>query len=168
MATVTLKGNQIHTLGNLPENGATAPDFNLTKNDLSTATLADYKGKKVVFNIFPSIDTGTCAQSVRQFNQEAAELDNTIVLCISKDLPFAQARFCGAEGIKNVEMLSDFKDGNFGKSYNLTFSDGPLAPLHSRAVVVLNEQGKVMYTEQVGEIVDEPNYKAALEALLDA
>jgi thiol peroxidase len=167
MATVTLKGNQIHTIGNLPENGAAAPDFNLTKNDLSAAILADYKGKKVVLNIFPSIDTGTCAQSVRQFNQEAAELKNTTVLCISKDLPFAQARFCGAEGLKNVEMLSDFKDGNFGKAYGLSFSDGPLAPLHSRAVVVLNEQGKVIFSEQVAEIVDEPNYKAALEALLN-
>ncbi|WP_047414700.1 thiol peroxidase [Cellulophaga sp. Hel_I_12] len=167
MATVTLKGNQIYTIGNLPSKGVSAPNFELTKNDLSTATLADYRGKKVVLNIFPSIDTGTCAQSVRQFNQEASELENTIVLCISKDLPFAQARFCGAEGIKSVEMLSDFKDGNFGSSYGLSFSDGPLAPLHSRAVIVLNEQGKVVYTEQVAEIVDEPNYKAALEALLD-
>tara|TARA_R110000868_G_scaffold985_1_gene7347 strand:- start:1465 stop:1971 length:507 start_codon:yes stop_codon:yes gene_type:complete len=168
MAIVTLKGNKLNTIGNLPKTGASAPDFTLTKSDLSTASLSNYKGKKVVLNIFPSIDTGTCAQSVRQFNQEAAELDNTIVLCVSKDLPFAQARFCGAEGIKNVEMLSDFKDGNFGNSYGLTFADGPLAPLHSRSVVVLNEEGKVIYTEQVSETVDEPNYKAALEALLDA
>lgn len=165
MATVTLKGNQINTIGNLPANGVSAPNFELTKNDLSTATLADYKGKKVVLNIFPSIDTGTCAQSVRQFNKEAAQLDNTAVLCISKDLPFAQARFCGAEGIDNVEMLSDFKDGNFGEAYGLSFSDGPLAPLHSRAVVILNEQGKVVHAEQVAEIVDEPNYTAALAAL---
>ncbi|MGB5819293.1 MAG: thiol peroxidase [Saonia sp.] len=168
MATVTLKGNTIHTLGNLPANGSTAQDFNLTKVDLSTATLSDYKGQKVVLNIFPSIDTGTCAQSVRQFNQEAAELENTKVLCISKDLPFAQARFCGAEGIENVEMLSDFRDGNFGRSYQVEFTDGPLQPLHSRAVVVLNENGNVVYSEQVPEIVDEPNYKAALEALMDA
>ncbi|SMC51351.1 thiol peroxidase [Cellulophaga tyrosinoxydans] len=168
MAIVTLKGNKLNTIGNLPKTGASAPDFTLTKSDLSTASLSNYKGKKVVLNIFPSIDTGTCAQSVRQFNQEAAELDNTIVLCVSKDLPFAQARFCGAEGIKNVEMLSDFKDGNFGDSYGLAFADGPLAPLHSRSVVVLNEEGKVIYTEQVSETVDEPNYKAALEALLDA
>lgn len=168
MAIVTLKGNKLNTIGNLPKTGASAPDFTLTKSDLSTASLSNYKGKKVVLNIFPSIDTGTCAQSVRQFNQEAAELDNTIVLCVSKDLPFAQARFCGAEGIKNVEMLSDFKDGNFGNSYGLAFADGPLAPLHSRSVVVLNEEGKVIYTEQVSETVDEPNYKAALEALLDA
>ncbi len=168
MATVTLHGNPINTLGTLPASGSTAKDFSLTKGDLSMTSLEDYKGKKLVLNIFPSIDTGTCAQSVRQFNTEAAELENTVVLCISKDLPFAQARFCGAEGIKNVEMLSDFRDGNFGKSYEVSFTDGPLAPLHSRAVVVLNENGTVLYSEQVSEIVDEPNYKAALEALMDA
>lgn len=167
MATVTLKGNTIHTLGNLPAKGSTAQNFTLTKVDLSTATLSDYKGQKVVLNIFPSIDTGTCAQSVRQFNEEAAELNNTKVLCISKDLPFAQARFCGAEGIENVEMLSDFKDGNFGKTYGLEFTDGPLQSLLSRAVVVVNENGSVVYTEQVPETVDEPNYKGALEALMD-
>ena len=168
MATVTLKGNEIHTLGNLPQNGDVAPEFNLTKNDLSNATLADYKGQKVVLNIFPSIDTGTCAQSVRQFNKEAAELENTKVLCISKDLPFAQARFCGAEGIGNVETLSDFRDGNFGKSYQVEFIDGPLQGLHSRAVVVIDEKGAVTYSEQVSEIVDEPNYQAALDALKHA
>ncbi|MDO6491035.1 MAG: thiol peroxidase [Cellulophaga sp.] len=165
MATVTLKGNKINTLGNLPEVGATAPEFKLTKNDLSTATLENYKGKKVVLNIFPSVDTGTCAQSVRQFNKEASTLENTVVLCISKDLPFAQARFCGAEGLDNVEMLSDFKDGNFGKAYNLSFADGPLEALLSRSIVVLNEEGNVVYTEQVAETTEEPNYKSALEAL---
>lgn len=165
MASITLGGNAIHTLGNLPENGSNAQDFNLTKGDLSASSLSDYSGKKVVMNIFPSIDTGTCAQSVRQFNKDAAGLDNTVVLCISKDLPFAQGRFCGAEGIENVEMLSDFRDGNFGKTYQLDITDGPLQNLHSRAVVVLNENGKVIHTEQVGEIADEPNYKAALEAL---
>ncbi|MCM4166464.1 Thiol peroxidase [Arenibacter antarcticus] len=168
MATVTLKGNPINTIGTLPSTGSEAPSFSLTKGDLSSANLSDYKGKKIVLNIFPSIDTGTCAQSVRQFNKEAAELDNTVVLCISKDLPFAQARFCGAEGITNVEMLSDFKDGNFGKAYNVQFVDGPLAPLLSRSVVVLNESGKVIYTEQVQETIEEPNYKAALEALMNA
>lgn len=167
MASVTLKGNTINTLGTLPSTGSKAPEFQLTKNDLSTVKLSDYEGARVVLNIFPSVDTGTCAQSVRQFNQEAVELDNTIVLCISKDLPFAQARFCGAEGIENVEMLSDFRDGSFGKAYNLEFTDGPLAPLHSRAVVVVDENGKVLYTEQVPETVDEPNYKAALEALMN-
>ncbi len=168
MASVTLKGNPIHTIGDLPTSGNTAPDFTLTKNDLSDTSLSDFKGQKVVLNIFPSIDTGTCAQSVRQFNIEAAELSNTKVLCISKDLPFAQARFCGAEGIANVEMLSDFKTGAFGKSYGLEFTDGPLQSLHSRAVVVLNTAGEVVYSEQVPEIVDEPNYKAALEALVNA
>lgn len=165
MATVTLKGNKINTLGNLPEVGATAPDFKFTKNDLSTATLENYKGKKVVLNIFPSVDTGTCAQSVRQFNKEASTLENTVVLCVSKDLPFAQARFCGAEGLDNVEMLSDFKDGNFGEKYNVTFADGPLEALLSRSIVVLNEEGKVIHTEQVAETTEEPNYKLALEAL---
>ncbi len=168
MATVTLKGTEIHTLGNLPENGTTAPNFQLTKNDLSEVSLDDYSGQKVVLNIFPSIDTGTCAQSVRQFNQEAAELENTKILCISRDLPFAQARFCGAEGIDKVETLSDFRDGNFGKAYQVEFTDGPLQSLHSRAVVVLDENGTVKYSEQVPEIVDEPNYKAALEALMNA
>lgn len=168
MAVVTLKGNKLNTIGSLPEIGASAPSFTLTKNDLSNTDLAQYKGKKVVLNIFPSVDTGTCAQSVRQFNTEASELENTVVLCVSKDLPFAQARFCGAEGLSNVEMLSDFKDGNFGTNYGLSFADGPLAPLLSRSVVVLNEEGKVIYTEQVAETVDEPNYKAALEALVNA
>ena len=168
MASITLHGNTIHTLGSLPETGSSAQDFTLTKGDLSATSLEDYKGKKVVMNIFPSIDTGTCAQSVRQFNKDAAALENTAVLCISKDLPFAQGRFCGAEGIENVEMLSDFRDGNFGKTYQVDFTDGPLQSLHSRAIVVLNENGKVIHTEQVPEIVDEPNYKAALEALQDA
>lgn len=167
MASITLKGNAVHTVGSLPTLGEKAPEFQLTKNDLSTVKLSDYEGSKVVLNIFPSVDTGVCAQSVRQFNQEAAELDNTIVLCVSKDLPFAQTRFCGAEGIDNVEMLSDFRDGNFGKSYHVDFSDGPLAPLHSRAVVVIDEKGTVLYTEQVPEITEEPNYKAALEALMN-
>ncbi len=168
MATVTIKGNEVHTLGNLPENGSQAPDFTLVKNDFSTTTLSNYKGKKVVLNIFPSLETRTCAQSVRQFNKEAAELENTAILCISRDLPFAQARFCGAEGIDKVETLSDFRDGNFGKSYNLEFIDGPSQGLLSRCVVVLNENGEVIYSEQVPEISEEPNYKAALEALIDA
>jgi len=165
MATVTLKGNTIHTLGKLPEKGIKAPDFTLTKNDLSTASLSDFEGSTIVLNIFPSVDTGTCAQSVRNFNKEVAALDNTVVLCISKDLPFAQARFCGAEGIENVVLLSDFRDGNFGKSYHVDFTDGPLAPLHSRAVVVINTSGEIVYSEQVSEIADEPNYAAALEAI---
>ncbi len=167
MATITLKGNTINTIGQLPQIGTQAPDFTLVKNDLSKSSLSDYKGSNVILNIFPSIDTGTCAASVRQFNEEAAELENTKVLCISRDLPFAQARFCGAEGIENVINLSDFGTGEFGKDYSLQIVDGPLANLHSRAVIILDELGKVIYTEQVPEIVDEPNYKAAIVALLD-
>nr|WP_299385521.1 thiol peroxidase [Allomuricauda sp.] len=168
MAAITLGGNPANTIGNLPEVGSQAPAFSLTKSDMSTVTLGNYAGSKVVLNIFPSVDTGTCAQSVRQFNEEAAELDGAKVLCISKDLPFAQTRFCGAEGIENVEMLSDYKTGNFGKDYGITFADSAFESLLSRCVVVLDAQGVVRYTEQVGETGDEPNYKAALEALMDA
>lgn len=165
MASITLGGNPVNTIGTLPAVGTAAPDFSLVKSDMNMGTLQDYRGSKVVMNIFPSVDTGTCAQSVRQFNQEAAELENTKVLCISRDLPFAQARFCGAEGIENVEMFSDFRDGSFGESYGLTFTDGKFKGLLSRSVVVLDENGKVLYNEQVAETADEPNYKAALEAL---
>jgi thiol peroxidase len=165
MATITLKGNPVQTSGSLPKVGTQAKDFELVKSDLSKASLKDYSGKKVVLNIFPSLDTGTCAASVRRFNKEASGLENTKVLCISRDLPFAQSRFCGAEGLNNVETLSDFGTGKFGKDYELEITTGPLANLHSRAVVVLNESGKVIYTEQVPEIVDEPNYEAALKAL---
>lgn len=165
MATVTLKGNQIQTSGYLPKLGSKAPDFNLTATDLTSKSLRDFEGSKIVMNIFPSIDTGTCAASVRQFNQEASELDNTKVLCISRDLPFAQARFCGAEGLNNVINLSDYKTGQFGKDYGLDFINGPLEALNSRCVIVLDENGIVKYTEQVSEISEEPNYKAALEVL---
>lgn len=165
MASITLKGNPFHTSGNLPKVGEKAKDFTLVKSDLSTATLADFKGTKVVLNIFPSLDTGTCAASVRRFNKEASELENTKVLCISRDLPFAQARFCGAEGLNNVITLSDFADGSFGKNYGLEIIDGPLAHLHARAVVVLDENGLVTYTQQVPEIVDEPNYESVLAVL---
>lgn len=165
MATITIGGNPIHTSGNLPQIGSKATDFSLIKTDLSAATLADFAGKKVVLNIFPSIDTGTCAQSVRTFNEKASQLDNTIVLCISRDLPFAQKRFCGAEGLENVVNLSDFKIGEFGKNYGLEITDGPLAGLHSRVVIVLDENGTVLHAEQVGEIANEPNYEAALAVL---
>jgi len=165
MADITLKGNAINTVGTLPKVGAKAPDFKLTAGDLSHKSLADFAGKNVILNIFPSVDTGTCATSVREFNKKASDLENTVVLCVSKDLPFAQGRFCGAEGIENVVMLSDFADGNFGKSYQLDIANGPLANLHSRAIVVIDKNGTVSYTEQVSEIVDEPNYAAALEAL---
>ena len=165
MANITLKGNAINTIGNLPEVGSKAADFLLKTVELSEKTLSDFAGKKIVLNIFPSIDTGTCATSVREFNKKAAELKNTVVLCVSKDLPFAQARFCGAEGIENVVMLSDFANGSFGKDYGLEITNGPLANLHSRAVIVLDAKGKVIHTEQVSDIVDEPNYEAALNAI---
>ncbi len=165
MAKITLKGNPIKTIGNLPKVGKKAPKFSLIKSDLSKARLKDFKGSKLILNIFPSLDTGTCAASVRRFNKEASELENTKVLCISRDLPFAQARFCGAEGLDNVITLSDFAKGKFGKAYGATIEDGPLANLHSRAIVIINEEGVITYTEQVPEIVDEPNYEAALKAL---
>jgi len=165
MSSITLGRNPINTSGELPKTGSQLADFKLVKTDLSIATLADYAGKKVVFNIFPSIDTGTCAASVRKFNATAANLNNTVVLCISRDLPFAQKRFCGAEGIENVENLSDFKDGSFGKTNGLEIIDGVLAGLHSRAVIVIDEKGTILHTEQVQEIADEPNYEAALAVL---
>ena len=165
MANITLKGNPIETIGNLPAVGSEAPSFNLTATDLTSKTKADYKGSRLVLNIFPSVDTGTCAQSVRTFNEKASALENTKVLCVSKDLPFALARFCGAEGLDNVESLSDFKTGDFGKDYGITFKTGPLAPLLSRCIVVIDTDGKVLYTEQVSEIVDEPNYENALASL---
>ena len=165
MASITLGGNPIHTNGDLPKIGSKATDFQLVKKDLSVVTLADFAGSKLVLNIFPSVDTGTCAASVRHFNESASKLENTKVLCISRDLPFAQKRFCGAEGLENIENLSDFKAGNFGKDYGLEMNDGALAGLHSRVVIVLDENGVVKYTEQVPEIADEPNYEAALAAL---
>ena len=165
MAIIALKGNTINTIGNLPKIGTKALDFKLTAIDLTKKSLSDFNGKKIILNIFPSVDTGTCATSVREFNKKVADLENTVILCISKDLPFAQARFCGAEGIDNVIMLSDFADGNFGTSYQLEITDGHLAHLHSRAIVIINEDGNVVYTEQISEIVNEPNYKAAKNAI---
>ena len=165
MASITLGGNPINTNGSLPQVGTKAPDFKLVKNDLSIATLADFAGTKLVLNIFPSIDTGTCATSVRSFNAKASALENTKVLCISRDLPFAQKRFCGAEGLENVINLSDFNTGQFGKDYGLEIVDSVLAGLHSRVVLVLDENGIVKYTEQVSEIADEPNYEKAIAAL---
>ena len=165
MASITLGGNPIHTSGELPKVGTKLADFKLVKNDLSIASLSDFAGTNLVLNIFPSIDTGTCATSVRSFNAKASQLENTKVLCISRDLPFAQKRFCGAEGIENVVNLSDFKDGSFGKTNGLEISDGVLAGLHSRCIIVVDANGSVLYTEQVPEIANEPNYEAALAAL---
>ena len=146
MAKITLGGNPINTCGELPKVGDKAPDFQLIKNDLSVVSIADFKGSKVVLNIFPSIDTGTCATSVRTFNAKASALENTKVLCISRDLPFAQKRFCGSEGLESVVNLSDFNTGSFGKDYGLEIVDGPLSGLHSRVVIVLDESGTVKYT----------------------
>lgn len=165
MAEITLGGNKIHTIGELPAVGSKAADFKLVKDDLSVASLSDYKGKKIVMNIFPSLDTGTCAASVRHFNAAAANLDNTVVLCISRDLPFAQKRFCGAEGLEDVVTLSDFRTGQFINDYGVKIIDGPLEGLASRSVVVVNEDGNVTYTQQVAETADEPDYDAALAAL---
>lgn len=165
MATITLGGNLINTNGNLPTVGSKAIDFKLISNDLSEVSLSNFEGQKLVLNIFPSIDTGTCATSVRKFNAQASQLENTKVLCISRDLPFAQKRFCGAEGLENVHNLSDFKNGDFGKNYGLEIVDGPLAGLHSRVVIVIDEKGTIVYTEQVPEIANEPNYEAALKVL---
>ena len=152
-------------MGDLPEVGAQAPDFKLTAGDLSDVTLENYAGKKLVLNIFPSLDTDVCAASVRRFNEEAAGLDNTDVLCISKDLPFAQSRFCGAEGLDNVTTLSCFRYRTFGDNYGVRIVDGPIAGLMARAIVVIDEGGKVIYTEQVPEIVQEPDYASALVAV---
>jgi thioredoxin-dependent peroxiredoxin len=165
MAKITLKGNPINTSGELPSKGALAPSFKLVKTDLSEVSLQDYKGKKVILNIFPSVDTSTCATSVRTFNAKASSLNNAVVLCISKDLPFAHARFCGAEGLDKVVSLSDFRSGTFATDYGVKIIDGPLAGLDARSIVVIDESGKVVHTELVPETVDEPNYEAALKAL---
>lgn len=165
MAQITLHDNPINTIGTLPETGSKSPNFQLTKTDLSDTSLNDFAGKRLVLNIFPSIDTGVCATAVRRFNAEAEKLENTEVLCISADLPFAQARFCGAEGLERVISLSAMRDRQFGEDYGVTITDGPLAGLFSRAVIILDEKGTVLYTEQVPEITQEPDYEAALKAL---
>ena len=165
MAKITLGGNPVETLGSLPEKGTQIPNFELIATDLSTKTLEDFKGNNLVLNIFPSVNTGVCATSVRQFNTEASKLENTKVLCVSRDLPFAQDQFCAAEGLENVVMLSDFKSGAFGKTYGLIMTSGIFDGLLSRCVIVTDANGKVLYTEQVPETGEEPNYKAALEAL---
>ncbi|MCB9760269.1 MAG: thiol peroxidase [Alphaproteobacteria bacterium] len=165
MATITLRGNPIHTAGDLPKVGAAAPGFDLVNNGLAGVSLETFGGQRKVLNIFPSIDTPVCAMSVRRFNEDAAGLDNTVVLNISADLPFAQKRFCGAEGIEGCENLSTFRGSSFGQDYGVTITDGPLAGLLSRAVVVLSGDNTVLYTEQVPEIGQEPDYAAALKAL---
>lgn len=164
MATITLKGNEIHTVGDLPESGLSVRDFALVNEGLEVRQLSDYADKKKVFNIFPSIDTGVCAKSAREFNKRAIELEDTVVINVSKDLPFALGRFCAAEGLDNVETLSAFRS-SFGADYGVEIVDGPMKGLLSRAVIVTDKEGKVLYTEQVSEITTEPNYEAALGAL---
>lgn len=165
MAKITLGGNPIETIGELPAVGSEAPNFTLTNSDLKDHSLSDFRGKKVVLNIFPSVDTNVCATSVRQFNKELSEREGVQVLNISRDLPFATKRFCGAEGLDGVEVLSEYKNHAFGDAYQLTIKDGAFGGLLSRAVVVVDEEGKVAYTEQVPEIGQEPNYAAAIAAL---
>lgn len=164
MTTVTFQGNDVSTVGSLPTVGEKAPNFTLVKADLGEVSLEDLAGKRVVLNIFPSIDTGTCATSVRKFNEEASTLDNTTVICVSADLPFAAGRFCGAEGIENVLTGSTFRS-TFGNDYGVTFSSAPLTGLLSRSVVVIDTDGTVVYTQQVAETTDEPDYAAAISAL---
>lgn len=165
MSQVTLGGQPQNTIGNLPSVNTKAPAFTLVKQDLSELSLSDHKGKNVILNIFPSLDTATCAASVRRFNKEAANLPNTVVLAISADLPFAAGRFCTTEGIENVVSLSVFRDQAFGRDYGVLLVDGPLKGLLTRSLVVINPEGEVVYTELVPEIKDEPNYNAALAAL---
>lgn len=165
MAQVTLQGNPVKTSGALPKIGEKAPDFLLTKTDLSDVSLKDYAGKRIVLNIFPSIDTSVCATTVRRFNAEIDKLANAVCLCASRDLPFALARFCGAEGLDNVISVSELRNGAFGDAYGVRIVDGVLAGLLARAVVVIDEKGKVLYSQLVPEITDEPDYDAALKAL---
>ena len=165
MAQIQFKGNPIHTRGDLPVKGALAPDFSLTRTDLSDVSLKDFRGKRLILNIFPSIDTPVCAMSVRKFNAALASLDNTVVLCISRDLPFAHARFCGAEGLERVQSLSAMRSADFGRIYGVTITDGPLAGLFARAVVAIDGGGRVIYSQLVPEISAEPDYQACLAAL---
>jgi len=164
VASITLKGNLISTIGALPAVGSKAPDFRLTKGDLGDASLGDFAGKVKILNIVPSLDTGTCAASARAFNKAADTMKGVVILTISRDLPFAQKRFCEAEGIKSVVPLSELRTRDFGKSYGVEIVDGPMAGLLSRAVVVMDRNDKVVYTQQVPEIAQEPDYGKALEA----
>jgi thiol peroxidase len=158
MATVKFKGTDVHTNGQLPTVGTSAPDFTLVGSNLAEIKLSDFKGKRVLLNIFPSLDTGTCAMSVRKFNKWVSEKENVVVICVSKDLPFAQSRFCGAEGLENVVTASDFRYHSFATTYGVLLTDGPLQGLMARSVVAIDENGKVLYTELVEETVNEPTY----------
>ena len=166
MTKIAFKGNPVNTSGSLPKVGETAPDFNLVNSSLEEVKLSDYKGKNVVLNIFPSLDTGVCAASVRKFNKEATSLDNTVVLGISTDLPFAASRFCSAEGIENVVTLSVFRNDQFAKDYGVLLVDGPMKGLTARAVVTVNPEGKVIYNQLVPEITEEPDYDSAINSIV--
>ncbi|HPE86069.1 MAG: thiol peroxidase [Bacteroidales bacterium] len=168
MTQITLKGNPIHTSGSLPSIGSPAKDFSLIGRNLGEVKLSDFKGKNVLLNIFPSLDTEVCATSVRKFNSTAAQLDNTVVLCISRDLPFAHGRFCSTEGIDKVITASEFQNHDFSHDYGLDIVDGPMKGLHARSVIVVNPEGKIIYTEQVPEITREPDYDQAIEAITAA
>jgi thioredoxin-dependent peroxiredoxin len=165
MAKITFKGNPVNTSGNLPAKGSKAPEFTLVKSDLGSLSLSELRGKKVILNIFPSLDTSVCATTVRKFNQLAAGIPNVTVLGISKDLPFAHGRFCATEGIKNVITLSGFRDREFGKVYGVDYVDGPVVGLYARAIVVIDEKGTVIYNQLVPEHINEPDYDAALAAV---
>lgn len=166
MAKTAFKGNPVETSGSLPKVGDKAPNFKLVNSSLEEVKLSDYKGKNVVLNIFPSLDTGVCAASVRKFNKEAGSLDNTVVLGISADLPFAAGRFCSAEGIENVVTLSVFRDNDFAKDYGVLLVDGPLKGLTARAVIIVNPEGKVIYNQLVSEITEEPDYNSAIDSIV--
>ncbi|HOU02095.1 MAG TPA: thiol peroxidase [Bacteroidales bacterium] len=165
MAKITLKGNPVNTSGDLPKKGTVAPDFTLVKSDLGSLSLKELKGKKLILNIFPSLDTSVCAASVRKFNKVAAEKPGITVLAISKDLPFAHGRFCSTEGISNLITLSGFRDRSFGKNYGIEIMDGPMEGLYARSVVIIDREGKVVYTQLVPEIAQEPDYDDVLNAL---
>lgn len=165
MAQVTLKGNPAQTVGSLPAVGTPAPDFRLVDKDLEEIALEDFAGRKIVLNIFPSVDTPTCAMSVRRFNAEIGKRDNAVAICASMDLPFAHARFCGAEGLEKVVSASAFRHQQFGERYGVRLTDGPMKGLFARAVVVIDENGRVVHTQLVPEIADEPDYAAALQAV---
>lgn len=165
MSVVLLEGNEVHTSGELPQIGDRAKDFELTATDMSTKTLADYKGNRLIIITFLSVDTSTCSAELHRFNKSAVAFKNTKVLCISRDLPFTQKRFCGAEGIDHVEMLSDFKSGAFAKAYGIEMIDGPLKGLPSRNIIIVNKEGEIQYTQQVPEVSHEPDYYDALTEL---
>jgi len=166
MSTIHHRTKEVHTAASLPAIGKAAPEFRLTKNDLTDFRLSDLKGKKIILNIFPSIDTGTCAMSVRRFNKLADDMINVVVVCVSKDLPFAQKRFCGAEGIENIITASQYKDSSFSDAYGVDLIDGSFLGLMSRAIVVVDENGVITYTEQVPDIGQEPDYDKAMHAVI--